>query len=121
MNWHDRSRPRAGMHQDQMASSLAILNESHTLECTNHLPGGQRRKLGHLSNGDSHRDGDPSLKRLSLLWNRFSVGREALQIQPDSFLDVALGFLQGFTLRMATRQSRDRDYKASLRGVFVKD
>lgn len=104
-----------------MTSSLAILNESHTLERMDHLPGGQRWKLGHLSNGDSHSDGDPSLKRLSLLWNRFSVGHKAFQIQPDRFLDVALGLLQGFTLRVATRQSRDRGHKASLRGVFVKD
>jgi hypothetical protein len=41
-----------------VASFLPLLDESGPLQSPNHFPRGQRRKLGHGSNGNSH----PSLK-----------------------------------------------------------
>lgn len=121
MDWNDGSRFRLGMHHNEMAPSLAVLNKSRTLERAHHLPRGQRRKLGHESSRDRHGNRDPSLKRLSLLGNRLPVSREALQIQRDSLLDVAPGFFQGVALRVAARQCRHRDNVASFWSLLVEN
>jgi hypothetical protein len=104
-----------------MAPTLTILNKSDALECAHDFPSSQRWKLGHESSGDGHGDGDPSLKRVSLLGDRFPVSCQALQIQRNRLFDVALGFFQSLTLRVATRQGRHQGHVAPLWGLFVKD
>lgn len=49
------------------------------------------------------------------------VSCQALEIQRNSLLDVALGFFQSLTLRVATRQGRHQCHVAPLWSLFVKD
>jgi len=84
-----------------MAPLLPILDKSARLSAR-HFSRSQGRKMGHESQ-NGHGDGDPSLERLPFLRNRFAVGRQALQVPGDCFIDVPLGFFQGFTLGVTTR------------------
>jgi hypothetical protein len=53
--------------------------------------------------------------------NGFPVSKQALDIQCDSFLDIALRFLQRLSLAVAPRQRRNESYDASFRTPFVED
>src|ERR1017187_7451831 len=104
-----------------MASSLPVLDESGAFERPDHLARSQGREFGHESSGNRYRNADPSLERRPFLRDRFPVIRQAFQVQRDSFLDVALGFFQCFTLGVTTRQSRDGRYVATFSSLLVKD
>src|ERR1700691_3087015 len=85
MNRHDGSSLRFGANQYQVASLLAVLDESSPFEGPDHLPRGKRRKLGHESGGNSN----SALKGSPLFGNRFPVGFEAFKVQRGGFFSVA--------------------------------